>query len=73
MADPEVKTDAPVKKKNPNRLMVDEATNDDNSVVALNLATMEELQLFRGRVPWLETDFRPLLPPPVPIEPLCEQ
>ena len=48
MADPEVKTDAPVKKKNPNRLMVDEATNDDNSVVALNLATMEELQLFRG-------------------------
>ena len=36
------------KKKNPNRLMVDEATNDDNSVVALNLATMEELQLFRG-------------------------
>ena len=48
MADPEVKTDVPVKKKNPNRLMVDEATNDDNSVVALNLATMEELQLFRG-------------------------
>ena len=48
MADPEVKTDAPQKKKNPNRLMVDEATNDDNSVVALNLATMEELQLFRG-------------------------
>ena len=36
------------KKKNPNRLMVDEATNDDTSVVALNLATMEELQLFRG-------------------------
>ena len=25
MADPEVKTDAPVKKKNPNRLVVDEA------------------------------------------------
>jgi hypothetical protein len=48
MADTEVKTDAPAKKKNPNRLMVDEATNDDNSVVALNLATMEELQLFRG-------------------------
>ena len=50
MADaaPEVKAEPPVKKKNPNRLMVDEATNDDNSVVALNLATMEELQLFRG-------------------------
>merc|ERR1719472_736114 len=49
MADTEVKPEgAPAKKKNPNRLMVDEATNDDNSVVALNLATMEELQLFRG-------------------------
>jgi hypothetical protein len=36
------------KKKNPNRLLVDEASNDDNSVVALSLATMEELQLFRG-------------------------
>jgi len=44
----DVKAEAPAKKKNPNRLMVDEATNDDNSVVALNLATMEELQLFRG-------------------------
>ena len=29
MADPEVKTDAPVKKKNTNRLMVDEATNPE--------------------------------------------
>jgi len=38
----------PTKKKNPNRVLVDEASNDDNSVVALNLATMEELQLFRG-------------------------
>lgn len=28
--------------------MVDDAVNDDNSVVALNNATMEELQLFRG-------------------------
>jgi transitional endoplasmic reticulum ATPase len=27
---------------------VDEATNDDNSVVALHPATMEKLQLFRG-------------------------
>lgn len=26
----------------------DEAINDDNSVVALNLAKMDELQLFRG-------------------------
>jgi hypothetical protein len=31
-----------------NRLVVDEASNDDNSVVALSLATMEELLLFRG-------------------------
>lgn len=36
------------KKKAPNRLIVDDAVNDDNSVVALNLATMETLQLFRG-------------------------
>ena len=34
----------PVKKKNPNRLLVDEASNDDNSVVALNTQTMEALQ-----------------------------
>lgn len=27
---------------------MDEAVNDDNSVVALNLKTMEKLQLFRG-------------------------
>jgi len=38
----------PMKKKNPNRLLVDEASNDDNSVVALAMSTMEELQLFRG-------------------------
>merc|ERR1719194_68688 len=38
----------PKKKKNPNRLLVDEASNDDNSVVALALSTMEELNLFRG-------------------------
>lgn len=36
------------RKKAPNRLYVDEATNDDNSVVALHPATMEKLQLFRG-------------------------
>jgi hypothetical protein len=32
----------------PNRLIVDEATSDDNSVATLNPATMELLQLFRG-------------------------
>jgi transitional endoplasmic reticulum ATPase len=36
------------RKKAPNRLYVDEAANDDNSVVALHPATMEKLQLFRG-------------------------
>ena len=30
------------------RTPADEAVNDDNSVVALNLAKMDELQLFRG-------------------------
>jgi transitional endoplasmic reticulum ATPase len=35
-------------KKRPNRLMVDEATNDDNSVVALHPKKLEELQLFKG-------------------------
>lgn len=36
------------RKKAPNRLIVDDAVNDDNSVVALSVATMETLQLFRG-------------------------
>jgi hypothetical protein len=36
------------KKKAPNRLIADEAVNDDNSVVALHESKMEELELFRG-------------------------
>lgn len=36
------------KKDKPNKLIVDEASNDDNSVVALSQAKMDELQLFRG-------------------------
>jgi len=36
------------KKRSPNRLMVDEATNDDNSVVSMSNKKMEELELFRG-------------------------
>jgi len=36
------------KKKAPNRLLVDEATNDDNSVVNLSRAKMDALQLFQG-------------------------
>jgi transitional endoplasmic reticulum ATPase len=34
-------------KAKPNRLVVEEAVNDDNSVVALSQAKMDELQLFR--------------------------
>lgn len=36
------------RKKSPNRLVVDEAINDDNSVVSIHPETMEKLQLFRG-------------------------
>ena len=39
---------ANTKQRSPNRLIVDEASNDDNSVIALSPAKMEELQLFRG-------------------------
>ena len=36
------------RKKSPNRLIVDDATSDDNSVVTLHGKTMEALSLFRG-------------------------
>ncbi|KAJ3414744.1 AAA ATPase cdc48 [Chytridiales sp. JEL 0842] len=36
------------KKASPNKLIVDDATNDDNSVCCLSNATMETLGLFRG-------------------------
>ena len=36
------------KKRSPNRLIVDDATNDDNSVISLSPNKMEELSLFRG-------------------------
>jgi len=38
----------PKKKRSPNRLVVEEALNDDNSVISLSQAKMEELNLFRG-------------------------
>ena len=38
----------PQKKRSPRRLVVEEAINDDNSVIALSPAKMEELELFRG-------------------------
>ncbi|CAF1274683.1 unnamed protein product, partial [Rotaria sordida] len=36
------------RKKRPNRLIIADAVNDDNSVVALSQQKMDELQLFRG-------------------------
>lgn len=36
------------RKPSPNKLLVDDATNDDNSVCSMNTSTMETLQLFRG-------------------------
>ncbi|ESQ46572.1 hypothetical protein EUTSA_v10000577mg [Eutrema salsugineum] len=36
------------KKKSPNRLVVDEAINDDNSLVSLHPSTMEKLNFFNG-------------------------
>uniref|UniRef100_A0A0M3IGW6 CDC48_N domain-containing protein n=1 Tax=Ascaris lumbricoides TaxID=6252 RepID=A0A0M3IGW6_ASCLU len=35
-------------KAKPNRLLVDQSVNDDNSVVGLSQAKMDELNLFRG-------------------------
>eukprot|EP00667_Euglena_gracilis_P003874 EG_transcript_3886 len=40
--------DAKVGKKKPNKLIVEEAVADDNSVISLNSATMDTLELFRG-------------------------
>ena len=44
-----METDAPkvLGKKKPNKLIVEEATADDNSVIGLNSATMDTLELFR--------------------------
>ena len=36
------------KKSKPNRLLVDQSEKDDNSVVSLSQAKMDELGLFRG-------------------------
>ncbi|KAF4691049.1 AAA ATPase cdc48 [Perkinsus olseni] len=38
----------PHKRRSPNRLIVEEAVNDDNSVVCISPAKMEELGFFRG-------------------------
>lgn len=36
------------RKKSPNRLVVDDAVNDDNTVIGLHPTTMDTLTLFRG-------------------------
>ncbi|EDO19051.1 hypothetical protein Kpol_2000p15 [Vanderwaltozyma polyspora DSM 70294] len=36
------------RKQKPNSLLVDDAINDDNSVIAINSNTMDKLELFRG-------------------------
>lgn len=36
------------KKNKPNSLVVDDATNDDNSVITMSNTTMETLNIFRG-------------------------
>uniref|UniRef100_A0A224XIV6 vesicle-fusing ATPase n=1 Tax=Panstrongylus lignarius TaxID=156445 RepID=A0A224XIV6_9HEMI len=52
MSDPKTSDDLSTailrKKDRPNRLIVEDAINDDNSVVTLSQAKMDELQLFRG-------------------------
>merc|ERR1719238_1461884 len=47
-AAPAEAAEGPQKKRSPNRLLVEEALNDDNSVISLSQAKMEELNLFRG-------------------------
>ena len=64
MADAAPPVEAPKAKKKPNRLVVEEATNDDNSVVALNTQTMKELNLFRG-----DTVILKVCPAPAPAGP----
>lgn len=51
------------RKKAANRLYVDEAVNDDNSVVALNPNTMDTLQLFRGDTVLLKVSPASSVPP----------
>uniref|UniRef100_A0A0D9WPS8 Uncharacterized protein n=1 Tax=Leersia perrieri TaxID=77586 RepID=A0A0D9WPS8_9ORYZ len=42
------------RKKSPNRLMVDEATHDDNSIIGIHPDTMDALDLLRGDVALLK-------------------
>jgi len=47
-AAPEGAVEKPQVKRSPNRLIVEEALNDDNSVVSLSAAKMDQLSVFRG-------------------------
>lgn len=49
------------RKKSPNRLIVDESINDDNSVVSMHPTKMEELQLFRGDTVLIRVNFSILI------------
>lgn len=49
------------RKKSPNRLIVDESINDDNSVVTMHPTKMEELQLFRGDTVLIRVNFSILI------------
>jgi transitional endoplasmic reticulum ATPase len=46
----QAEVEVPRKKRGPNRLIVDQSTMDDNSVVHLSPKKMEQLNLFRGDV-----------------------
>ena len=44
------------KKEKPNRLLVDQSEKDDNSVISLSQAKMDQLGLFRGDTVVLKVD-----------------
>ncbi|XP_077244236.1 cell division cycle protein 48 homolog [Tasmannia lanceolata] len=61
------------RKKSPNRLVVDEAINDDNSVVSMNPATMDKLQFFRGDTVLIKGKKRKDTVCIVLVDDLCEE
>lgn len=60
------------RKKSPNRLIVDDAVNDDNSVVCLSPKTMETLSFFRGDTVLLKVAFLSALPFYCPAQKITE-
>ena len=45
------------KKDRPNRLLVEDAAQDDNSVVSLSQAKMDELKIFKGVIKQIDKYF----------------